>query len=81
MKRIAIGLVLLAVLAVPLHAAEQKEEDNLLLQEWKTKQRDNADIEKQYKRTLQQINKQPAAGAPNDPWASMRGSDAPKPGR
>jgi hypothetical protein len=81
MKRIAIGLVLLAVLAVPLHAAEQKEEDNLLLQEWKTKQKDNADIEKQYKRTLQQINKEPAAAATNDPWASMRGSDAPKPKR
>ena len=82
MKRIAIGLAVLAVLAVPVHAQEEspKDRDNLLLQEWKTKQRENAEIEKQYKRTLQQADK-PAAAANNDPWASMRGSDAPKPRR
>lgn len=79
MKRITIGLALLAVLAVPVHAA-QKEDDNLLLQQWKTKQRENADIEKQYKRTLQQVDTKPAATS-NDPWANMRGTDAAKPKR
>ncbi len=79
MRRVAIGLVLLAALAVPAHAA-QKEEDNLLLQEWKTKQKENAEIEKQYKRTLQQVDK-PAANSPNDPWANMRGTDGAKPKR
>jgi len=78
MKRIAIGLVLLAALAVPVHA-EQKEEDNLLLQQWKNKQKDNAEIEKQYKRTLQRVDQQPAAATTNDPWANMRGTDASKP--
>jgi hypothetical protein len=81
MKRIAIALALLAVPAVPLHAQQegQKDENNLLLQEWKTKQRQNADIEKQYKRTMDQLGGQPKAAAGNDPWANMRGTDASKP--
>jgi hypothetical protein len=84
MKRIAIGLALLAMLAVPVHAQEeesQKDKDNLLLQEWKNKQRENADVEKQYKRTMQQLNSQPTAAANKDPWANMRGTDASKPKR
>lgn len=81
MKRIAIGLALLAVLAVPVHAAQkQKEDDNLLLQQWKAKQKENADIEKQYKRTLRQVDTKPAATS-NDPWANMRGTDGAKPRR
>jgi len=84
MKRIAVGLALLAMLAAPVLAQEeesQKDKDNLLLQQWKTKQRENADIEKQYKRTLQQVDKGSTAAASNDPWANMRGTDASKPKR
>lgn len=80
MKRIAIGLVLLAALAVPAGAAEKDDADNLLMQQWKSKQKENAEVEKQYKRTLQQTDVK-AAPAGNDPWATMRGSDASKPKR
>jgi hypothetical protein len=80
MKRITIGLVLLAFLAVPLHAQgkkQKKDEDNELLRQYEQRKKENAEIDKQYQKTLQQTGGN-TAPVKVDPWANMRGTDATK---
>ncbi len=89
MKRIAIGLVLLAYFAAPAlvraqnsdqdrahdakeRAAEQKaEEKNPLLRIYHEKQKENAEIEQRYQRTLRATD-QSKAPTHIDPWSNMR---------
>ena len=81
MKRAIIGAVLLAILAAPAYAADRKkDEDNPMAVIEANKRRENAEIEKQYKRTLQATDAK-ATPAVNDPWANMRGTDTSKPKR
>jgi hypothetical protein len=84
MKRITIGLVLLAILAGPLHAQDKaaeeekkKEDANPLLKQYHEKQKENAAIELQYQRTLRATDSA-VAPAKIDPWANMRGTDTSK---
>jgi hypothetical protein len=81
MKRITIGVVLLAFLAAPLHAQgkKDKKEDNELMRQYEERQKENAEIDKRYQKTLQQTRGVDAAPAKIDPWANMRGTDAGKP--
>ncbi len=82
MKRITMGVVLLAFLASPLHAQgkkDKKPEDNELQRQYEQRQKDNVDIDKQYQKTLQQTRGADAAPVKVDPWANMRGTDAAKP--
>jgi hypothetical protein len=82
MKRITIGLVLLAFLAGPLHAQgkkDKKDEDNELLRQYQQRQKENAEIDKRYQKTLQQTRGADAAPVKVDPWANMRGTNAAKP--
>ena len=92
MRWIAIGLALLAFLAEPTlvyaqesakeareKAQEKKaEEANPLLRIYHEKQKENAEIEKRYQRTLRATDKS-AAPTHVDPWANMRGGNATKP--
>jgi hypothetical protein len=82
MKRITIGLVLLAFLAAPLHAQgekEKKNEDNELLRQYLQRKKENAEVDKQYQKTLQRTRGADSAPVKVDPWANMRGTDAGKP--
>jgi uncharacterized protein YxeA len=80
MRRITIGAVLLAVLAGPVYAQhkQNKDQDNPLMREYEQRQKENADIEKQYKRTLHATD-QDVKRAANDPWANMRGTAGSEP--
>jgi hypothetical protein len=89
MKRITIGLVLLAFLAEPVlvfaqdsnqreeQIEKKKEENNPLLRQYHERQKENAAIERQYQRTLRATD-QNTAPVHVDPWANMRGTDASK---
>ena len=80
MKRIVLSLLLLATVAGPALAQGHKTppaEDNPLAQKEEVRRRENAAIDKQYQKTLQQTQGV-SAPAKNDPWANMRGTDAPK---
>jgi hypothetical protein len=84
MKRITIGLVLLAITAGAVHAQtpeeqeeKKREENNPLLKEYHEQQKANAKIEQQYQRTLRATDST-AAPVRVDPWANMRGSEPPK---
>jgi hypothetical protein len=81
MKRITIGLVLLAIMAGAVHAQtpeeqeeKKREENNPLLKEYHEKQKENAKIEQQYQRTLRATDST-AAPVKIDPWANMRGTN------
>ena len=87
MKRITVGLVLLAIFAGMAHAQskeeqeeKKREEANPLLREYHEQQKRNAAVEQQYQRTLRATDRN-AVPARVDPWANMRGSDASKPKR
>ena len=84
MKRITIGLVLLAITAGAVHAQtkeeqeeKKREDNNELLKEYHQKQKENARIQQQYQRTLHATD---SAAAPVriDPWANMRGTETTK---
>jgi hypothetical protein len=84
MKRITIGLLLLAIFAGAVHAQskedqeeKRREENNPLLKVYKEKQKENAAIEQQYQKTLRATDTN-AAPVHVDPWAKMRGTDASK---
>jgi Ni/Co efflux regulator RcnB len=80
MKRITIGLVLLAFLAGPLQAQQKdKNEDNAMLRKYEEKQKENAEIDRRYQKTLEQTRGASTAPVEIDPWADMRGTDASKP--
>ena len=82
MRRVTIGVLLLAILAAPAYAQDdkKKDEDNPMAAIEANKRRENAELEKQYKRTLRATDAK-ATPAVNDPWANMRGTDASKPKR
>jgi hypothetical protein len=78
MKRMTLGVLLLALAAAPVHAQRQQpKEANPLLEKEIQRDKENALIDKQYQKTLKQTQ---GADAPakNDPWANMRGSDGSK---
>jgi hypothetical protein len=58
---------------------QRREEENPLLRIYNEKQKQNAEIERRYQRTLRATDHK-AAPTSNDPWASMRGASS-KPGR
>ncbi len=87
MKRITIGLLLLAIAAGHAFAQtkadeeeKKREEANPLLKEYHDQQKQHAVIEQQYQRTLRATNSA-AKPAKTDPWATMRGTDSSKPKR
>jgi len=79
MKKLTIGLFVLAVLAAPVHgqgrgAAEPPSPEEM------QKKRDQADLDKQYKNALKRSNSD-VTPAKVDPWANMRGSNDQQPKR
>jgi DNA-binding transcriptional regulator of glucitol operon len=91
MKRITIGLVVLAFVAQPVlvyaqqdryeqkerEIEKKREDNNPLLKEYHDQQKRNAEIEQQYQRTLRATDTA-AKPVKTDPWANMRGSDPSK---
>jgi hypothetical protein len=84
MKRVTIGLLLLAIFAGSVHAQSKEEQEerkreqnNPLLKAYHDKQKENAAIERQYERTLRATDTS-AAPAHVDPWSNMRGTDTSK---
>ena len=89
MKRIVLGVLLLAFLAAPAQVFAQdykqreeqiekkKEDNNALLKEYHQRQKQNAEIEKQYEKTLHATDSDVKA-VHVDPWANMRGTETSK---
>ncbi len=89
MKRITFGLVLLAFVAQPVlvyaqqdgysqkerEAEKKREDNNELLKEYHDQQKRNAEIERQYQRTLRATDSN-AKAVKIDPWSNMRGSNS-----
>ena len=77
-KTIAIflGLGLLTAWNAPAFPQEQQSDDPIAL-ERKQKQRDNEELDKRYKATLQKTRKDGPAER-IDPWANMRSNADPK---
>jgi hypothetical protein len=75
MKRLKLSAILLAMLAGQAYAQQQPmaDKDPIVLEQ-ERKKKDAADIDKQYKSTLEKTN-QAVAPVRNDPWSSMRGPD------
>jgi len=81
MKKLTVGLFVLALLAVPAHAqrrgnaaAEPPSPEEM------QKKRDQAELDQQYKDALKRSNSQ-STSAKVDPWANMRGSSDQQPKR
>ncbi len=77
MRRIAIGLMILALAGLPAMAQRgaEKPPDPQEMQ----KKREAEALDRQYKSTLERTNRQDVAPARTDPWANMRGTtDTPK---
>jgi hypothetical protein len=81
MRRIAIGLLVLALAGMPALAqrgggggGSQKEPSPEEMQ----KKRDAEALERQYKSTLERTSKPDAAPVRTDPWANMRSTETPK---
>ena len=76
MKKIAIGLVVLGVLAGPVLAqkggAQQPSPEEM------RQKRDAAELDLQYKETLKRSNSGATMPVRVDPWANMRGTNEPK---
>lgn len=75
MKKIAIGLLMLGVLAGPALAqkgAQQPSPEDI------QRKRDAAELDQQYKETLRRSNSGVTTPARVDPWAKMRGANEPK---
>jgi hypothetical protein len=78
MKRITFGLVLLALLAGPVYAGDQAEE-NPYVKKRETIKKEAEAMDRQYQRTLEATRGAAPAPTKNDPWANMRGgTDASK---
>jgi len=72
---VCIGLAVLAGWSAP--ALAQSREDDPLILEQKAKQKENEELDKRYKSTLQKTRKE----MPNervDPWANMRANEQKK---
>lgn len=81
MKKLTIGLFVLALLAVPAHAqrrggggGEPPSPEEM------EKKRDQAELDQQYKNALKRSNSD-VAPAKVDPWANMRGTNEQQPKR
>ena len=75
MRRLALGAILLAMLAGPVYAQQPSMEDkDPIVLDREQKKKDAADIDKRYKSTLEKTN-QGIAPVRSDPWSTMRGPD------
>jgi hypothetical protein len=75
MRRLALGAILLAMLAGQAYAQQPSmaDKDPIILEQ-ERKKKDAIDIDKQYKSTVEKTNQ----GIPqvrSDPWSTMRGPD------
>jgi len=72
MRKLFVSAIALGFLTSPVFAQKQ-DDDPLVIMEKEKKQRAE-ELDKQYKRTLNQTRKESDAPR-NDPWANMRGSN------
>ena len=70
-----VGALMAGCLAGPVYA--QKNENPLKVDE-DLKRKDDAEIDRQYKSTLQKTRKDAAETRPVDPWQNIRGAEEPK---
>jgi hypothetical protein len=68
MRRVTIGVILLALLAVPASAQEKRE----VTAEEILKKKDTEAVDKQYNSTLKRLKQDGATPVRTDPWANMR---------
>jgi len=73
MKRLTIGAILLAMLAGPAFAQQEKADDPAAI-ERAQQQKDREEIDKRYKSTLEKT-RQEVPVTRSDPWSNMRGPD------
>ncbi len=73
MKRLIAATVALAVLTGPVIAQQPKSDDPIALEQ-EQKKKDAADVDRQYKSTLEKT-RQETKEIRTDPWSNMRGSD------
>ena len=71
MKKLLFAAVALGILTSPSFGQRLKDDDPLIILE-KEKKAQSEQVDRQYKRTLEQTRKENAAAASNDPWANMR---------
>ncbi len=69
MRRVAIGVMLLAMLAVPASAQQDKRE---VTREEILKKKDTEAVDKQYDSTMKRLKQDDATSVRADPWANMR---------
>ena len=69
MRRVAIGVMLLAMLAVPVSAQQGKRE---VTREEILKRKDSEAVDKQYDSTMKRLKQDGATPVRADPWANMR---------
>ena len=69
MRRVTIGVVLLAVLATPVYAQRGGRPDT---PEEIQKKKENEALDQQYKSALKRMKQDDATPVRNDPWANMR---------
>jgi len=77
MKKLTIGLFVLALLAVPAQAQRRGGGNAQPTPEEMQQKREQAELDQQYKDALKRTTN---AGTPTrvDPWANMRGTNEPK---
>lgn len=68
MRRVTIGIMMLALLATPVFAQEKRE----VTREEILKRKDSEAVEKQYDSTMKRLKQDAATPARADPWANMR---------
>lgn len=68
MRRVTIGMVLLALLAVPASAVEKRE----VTAEEILKKKDSEAVDKQYDSTMKRLKQDGTTPVRTDPWANMR---------
>ena len=78
MKRIMFGLMLLAFLAGPAVRVHAEDKENPYVKTRAQQKKESEAAEKQYQRTLNATRGSLPAPAKDDPWAHMRGTDAPQ---
>jgi hypothetical protein len=72
MRKLVVSAIALGFLTSPAFA-QKRDDDPIMIQEREKKQQAE-ELDKQYKRTLNQTRKESDAPR-NDPWANMRGSN------
>lgn len=73
MKRIALGALLLAVLAGMASPLYAEDKDNPYVKTREQLKKESEDSERAYQKTLKATRGADPAPAKNDPWADMRG--------